>query len=81
MSNIEISEIESRLDRRLLFNMRLNSDLGRFDIPIGIVDRGSEAANETAVLNVAVSIAEQLAATAKRKLIVAPAVLLPKTSV
>ena len=58
MASLEIREIESQLNNRLLFNLRLNSDAGRFDFPIGIVDRGSGAANESAVLNVAVDIEE-----------------------
>jgi hypothetical protein len=78
MTNIEISEIESRLDKRLLFNLRMNSDAGRIDLPIGIEDRGSGAANETAVLHCAVDIAEQLAIEARRRLNFAPAH--PKTA-
>jgi hypothetical protein len=73
MASLEINEIESQLDNRLLFNLRLNGDAGRFDLPIGIMDHGSSAANETAVLNGAVAIAEQLAATARQKLNAAPA--------
>jgi hypothetical protein len=73
MASIEITEIESQLEHRLLFNMRLSGDAGRFDFPIGILDRGSGAANETAVLNVALGVAEQLAKTLRDRLAARPA--------
>ncbi len=68
MANIEISEIEAGLDKRLLFNVRLNTDPGRVDFPVGIMDRGSCAANEIAVLNAALGLGEQLAVAARRQL-------------
>ena len=76
MASIEISEIEAQLDHRLLFNVRLTAEPGRFDFPIGILDRGSDAANRTAVLEAALTLAEQLSATVRRKL----GVTLPRTA-
>ena len=72
MASIEISEIEAQLDHRLLFNVRLTADRGRFDFPIGILDGRSSAANESAVLNAALGLADQLAATARQRLGVTP---------
>ncbi len=73
MASIEISEIEFQLEHRLLYNVRLNGDAGRFDLPIGILDRGSDAANETAVLTAAVGVAEQLGKAARDRLALKPA--------
>ncbi len=72
MENIEISEIEEQLDKRLLFNVRLNADPGPVDFSVGITDRGSGAANEIAVLNAALGLGEQLAAAARRRLAASP---------
>lgn len=72
MASIEISEVEFQLEHRLLYNVRLNGDAGRFDLPIGILDCGSDAANETAVLNAAITVAEQFAKTARDRLVVRP---------
>jgi hypothetical protein len=52
----------------------MNGDAGRFDMPIGIVDRGSGDANETAALNVVVDLVGPLAATARHELNGIPAV-------
>ena len=68
MASIEIHEIEAQLDHRMLFNVRLEIATGRIDFPVAIVDQGSEAANEAAVLNAALGVGEQIAVIARNRL-------------
>jgi hypothetical protein len=63
MANIELQKVEQRMDRRLLFNVRVNTAAGKMEFPIGIQDQGSAAANEDAVLTNTLGLAEELTAS------------------
>jgi len=56
----------------LLFNTRLNAEVGVLDFSLDVADRGSSWANERAVLAAALGLAEELAATVRRQIDAAP---------
>ena len=68
MAKIEVKEVEEQLNHRLLFSVRVSADKGQIEFPIGIQDQGSTAANEAAVLTSTLSVAEELAASARLRL-------------
>jgi len=68
MTNIEVKKVEEQLGHRLLFSVRVNSDAGRMEFPIGIQDRGSAVANEAAVLRSTLRFGEELAASVRLRL-------------
>jgi hypothetical protein len=68
MAKIEVTEVEEQLNHRLLFNVRVSVDKGQIDFPIGIQDQGSPARNEAAVLMSTLSLAEEIAASARLRL-------------
>ena len=49
MANIEVVKVEKKLNRRLLYSVRVNADRDHMEFPIGIQDQGSATANEAAV--------------------------------
>jgi hypothetical protein len=53
---------------RLLYSVRVNADTGHIELPIGVQDQGSPAANATAVLTRTVAFAEELEAEARLRL-------------
>jgi hypothetical protein len=63
MANIEVRKVEQQLNRRLLFNVRVDTPGGKMEFPIDIEDQGSAAANEAAVLANTLSLAEELTAS------------------
>jgi hypothetical protein len=67
MAKLEITKIEVRMDRRLLFNVRVYAAEGRIEFPIGIQDLGSPAQDEAAVLRSTLGFAEELAASVRQR--------------
>ena len=65
MANIEVNKVEQQLNRRLLFNVRVNTASGQMEFPIDIEDQGSAAANEDAVLANTLSLAEEVTASVR----------------
>ncbi len=63
MANIEVRKVEQQLNRRLLFNVRVDTAGGKMEFPIDIEDQGSAAANEEVVLANTLSLAEELTAS------------------
>jgi hypothetical protein len=63
MANIEVRKVEQQMNRRLLFNVRVDTAGGKMEFPIDIEDQGSAAANEEAVLANTLSLAEELTAS------------------
>ena len=67
MARIETRKVEEQPEHRLLFTVRLNSDERALEFPIGVTDRGSESANERAVLGAALSLAEDLTTAVRQQ--------------
>jgi hypothetical protein len=68
MANIEMRKVEQQMNRRLLFNVRVDTAGGKLEFPIDIEDQGSAPANEAAVLANTLSLAEDLTASIRRLL-------------
>jgi len=67
-TKIEVKKVEEQLNHRLLFSVRMSTDNGQIEFPIGIQDQGSAAANEAAVLTSALGLTEELEAAVRRRL-------------
>ena len=68
MAKIEINKVAEQLNHRLLFSVRVSGDTDHMELPIGIQDQGSPAANEAAVLASALAFAEELEAAARLRI-------------
>ncbi|RBP18346.1 hypothetical protein DFR50_101291 [Roseiarcus fermentans] len=68
MTKIEIKKVEERLNHQLLFSVRVSGDTDHMEFPVAILDQGSQAANETAVLASALAFAEALEAAARLRI-------------
>lgn len=60
MAHVELNTVEVRDDGQLLVNVRVTANTGKIEFPILVKDRGSVAANETAVLRSALEFAKEL---------------------
>jgi hypothetical protein len=68
MANVELTKIEERLNRKLLYNVRIQRSEGRIEFPIGIQEYGSASLDEAAVLRATLIFAEELATSLRLKL-------------
>ena len=68
MTKIDVKKVEELLNDRLLFSVRVSVETDRMEFPIAIQDQGSPAETETAVLASALAFAEELEASAQRRL-------------
>ncbi len=65
MTKPEVTEIERQLGGRLLFRVRLAASAGRVEFSIAIQDQGSASLNEKTVLRSTLSLASELAESAR----------------
>jgi hypothetical protein len=68
MASVELTKIEEQTNGRILFNVRVSADEGRFEFPIGTPGLGSLALDEAAVLRSTLHFAEDLAASVRLRL-------------
>ena len=68
MANIELKKVAELLNHRVLYSVKVSAEADHMEFPIGIQDRGSATANETAVLTSALAFAEELEAAARLRL-------------
>ncbi|PBC00892.1 hypothetical protein CK220_28625 [Mesorhizobium sp. WSM3860] len=68
MATIELITVEERPGRQLLFNVRVTSAAGKIELPIAIEGQGSDASNETTVLQFALGFAKDLEASVRLRL-------------
>ncbi|WJS05842.1 hypothetical protein [Roseibium aggregatum] len=68
MSEIKLTKVEVRPGGQLLYYVRLNTALGKVELPIAITEQGSNALNETKVLQSSLALAEELEVTIKFQL-------------
>jgi hypothetical protein len=50
MSEIKLTRVEVRPGGQLLYYVRVNTAAGKVELPIAIMEQGSDASNETKVL-------------------------------
>ncbi|SHN16970.1 hypothetical protein [Roseibium suaedae] len=60
MSEIKLTKVEMRPGGQLLYYVRVNTAAGKVELPIAIMEQGSDASNETKVLQSSLAIAEEL---------------------
>jgi len=68
MTMLKMNITERHPNGRLVFDVRMQSALGRLEVPISIDDQGTQLRNEGAVLRSAIELAEAFAADAKGQL-------------
>ncbi|AMN52443.1 hypothetical protein ACP90_08405 [Labrenzia sp. CP4] len=68
MSEIKLTKVEVRPGGQLLYYVRVNTALGKVELPIAITEQGSNALNETKVLQSSLALAEELEVTIKFQL-------------
>ncbi|AQQ05644.1 hypothetical protein B0E33_20445 [Roseibium algicola] len=68
MSEIKLTKVEVRPGGQLLYYVRVNTALGKVELPIVITEQGSNALNETKVLQSSLALAEELEVTIKFQL-------------
>ena len=67
-TKVEVTKVEEQMNGRFLFSIRAYTPEGRIEFPIGIQDLGSHALDEVAVLRSALSFADDLAVSIRRRL-------------
>jgi hypothetical protein len=72
MASVEVKQIEEQPARRLIFSVAFSADAGRVEFPVAILDQGSPAANEAAVLGATIAFADELIASIRRRLAAPP---------
>jgi hypothetical protein len=60
MSEIKLTRVEVRPGGQLLYYVRVNTAAGTVELPIAIMEQGSDASNETKVLQSSLALAEEL---------------------
>jgi hypothetical protein len=60
MSEIKLTRVEVRPGGQLLYYVRVNTAAGKVELPIAIMEQGSDASNETKVLQSSLALAEEL---------------------
>jgi hypothetical protein len=60
MSEIKLTKVEVRPGGQLLYYVRVNTAAGKVELPVPIMEQGSDASNETKVLQSALTAAEEL---------------------
>lgn len=65
MSEIKLTKVEVRPGGQLLYYVRVNTAVGKVELPIAITEQGSEALNETKVLQSSLALAEELKGSIK----------------
>ncbi|WP_298815578.1 hypothetical protein [uncultured Roseibium sp.] len=60
MSEIKLTKVEVRPCGQLLYYVRVNTAAGKLELPVAIMEQGSDASNETKVLQSSLNIAEEL---------------------
>jgi hypothetical protein len=68
MTMLKMNITERHPNGRLVFDVRMQSALGRLEVPISIDDQGTQTRNEGAVLRTAIELAGAFAADAKGQL-------------
>ena len=68
MSEIKLTKVEVRPGGQLLYYVRVNTAVGKVELPIAITEQGSDALNETKVLQSSLALAEELEVTIKFQL-------------
>jgi hypothetical protein len=65
MSEIKLTKVEVRPGGQLLYYVRVNTAVGKVELPIAITEQGSDALNETKVLQSSLALAEELKVSIK----------------
>ena len=60
MPEIKLTKVEVRPGGQLLYYVRVNTAAGKVELPVAIREQGSDASNETKVLQSSLAIAEEL---------------------
>jgi hypothetical protein len=68
MTTLQMAMVEQHRSGRLVFNVRVQTEAGKFEFPISVQDKGTQAKNENAVLRSAIELAETVAESAPHRL-------------
>ncbi|WP_346907111.1 hypothetical protein [uncultured Roseibium sp.] len=68
MSEIKLTRVEVRPGGQLLYYVRVNTAAGKVELPIAIMEQGSDASNETKVLQSSLALAEELEGSIRLRL-------------
>ncbi len=67
-TTVQVTKVEEQMNGRSLFRVQAFTPEGRIEFPIGIQDLGSPALDEIAVLRSTLALADDLAASIRRRL-------------